>query len=101
MIFFVLLLAVFMASTLLAVENPSAALGEKLFNDSSIGGTSNSKTCNTCHPNGKGLEKAGSNPKIATIINKCIAGALGGKQIAVDSVEMQSLILYIKSVKGN
>jgi cytochrome c peroxidase len=100
MIFIVILLAVFISSALPAAEKPSAALGQKLFKDTSLGGPANTKTCNTCHPDGKGLEKSGLRPNLAVIINKCIQGALGGKAIAADSVEMKSLILYIKSVKS-
>jgi cytochrome c len=101
MIFVILILTVFVTATLPAAENPSVAFGKKLFNDTSLGGPSNTQTCNTCHADGKGLDKAGSRPDLAAIINKCITGALGGKPLAADSMEMQSLILYIKSFKSN
>jgi cytochrome c2 len=100
MISAVVLLSAFSAGNLMASEKPSAALGEKLFKDSTLGGSQNSKSCNTCHPDGKGMEDAGSSPELTAIINRCIAGPLKGKKIAEDSVEMQSLVLYIQSLKG-
>ncbi len=83
-----------------AAETPSVTLGEKLFNDSVLGGSDNAKTCNSCHPGGKGVENAGSNPNISLIINRCITGPLGGQAIKNNSIEMQSLKLYIESLKG-
>ncbi len=82
-----------------AAETPSVVLGEKLFNDSALGGSKNAKSCNSCHLGGKGLENAGSNPDVSMIINQCITGPLGGKAIKDDSIEMQSIKLYIKSLK--
>jgi cytochrome c peroxidase len=95
----VAVLGAFFALNLMAEETPSAALGEKLFKDSTLGGSQNTRSCNTCHTDGKGLENAGSNPDLAAIINRCIAGPLKGKKIAEDSVEMQSLVLYVQSLK--
>lgn len=85
---------------LLATEQPSAAIGEKLFGDTTLGGPKNTRSCSTCHPGGKGLEDAGSNPDLASIINRCITGPLAGNRIDEDSTEMQSLILYIRSLGG-
>ncbi len=82
-----------------AAETPSVALGEKLFNDSALGGSANAKSCNSCHLGGEGLVDAGSNPKLAVIINRCITGPLGGQAIKDNSTEMQSIKLYIKSLK--
>lgn len=95
----VVILGAIAAVNLQATQNSSATLGKKLFNDPSLGGSGNEKSCNTCHPVGKGLEHAGSNPKLASIINRCIAGPLAGQPLAVDSAEMQSLTLYIKSLE--
>jgi cytochrome c peroxidase len=94
-----IILSTLMAHHIQAAEAPSAALGEKLFNDSALGGSDNQKSCNTCHPGGKGLQAAGSNPNLAVIINRCIAGPLKGQALKDDSIEMQSLTLYIKSLK--
>ena len=63
-----------------AAETPSVALGEKLFNDSALGGSANAKSCNSCHPGGEGLVDAGSNPKLAVIINAALLDLWGGRQ---------------------
>ncbi len=83
---------------LVAAEGPSVELGKKLFNDQTLGGAAGSVSCGTCHPGGKGLAKAGQNPDLAAMVNRCIAGALKGQKIAPDSIEMKSLLLYIKSL---
>ncbi|OGR03302.1 MAG: hypothetical protein A2511_16885 [Deltaproteobacteria bacterium RIFOXYD12_FULL_50_9] len=72
-------------------------LGQKLFNDKTLGGSTGDKSCNSCHANGKGLEKAGNNPKLAEAINRCVVN-MGGKKIDGRTVEMKSLELYIKSL---
>jgi hypothetical protein len=82
-----------------AEQVPSAEYGKKLFNDPSLGGATGSKSCATCHPSGKGLENAWQNPKLGQQINTCIAGALRGKPLPLESVEMKSLILYHQSLK--
>lgn len=89
-----------MAGNLRADDKPSAAIGERLFNDPGLGGPGNARSCSTCHPGGRGLENAGNNPDLDSIINRCITGPLGGRKIPVNSVEMQSLILYIQTLKS-
>lgn len=74
----------------------SVAQGKALFNDRSLGAMI--KSCNTCHPDGKGLEMAGEDEGLADTINACITHALQGQPLDPASVEMQSLILYIKSL---
>jgi len=81
-----------------AAETPSVELGKKLFNDPSLGGATGSKSCATCHPSGKGLENAWQNPNLAQQINTCIVGALKGKPLPLESVQMKSLILYHQSL---
>ena len=71
--------------------------GMQLFRDPTLGGSANDKSCNTCHPNGKGLENAGAD--IETTIQACIQKALGGKPLAADSQEMKDLVAYIASLK--
>jgi cytochrome c2 len=94
-----IILSTLIAGSTQAAETPSAARGEKLFNDPALGGTGNTKSCNTCHPGGKGLADAGNNPNLEVIINRCITGPLGGQAIKDNSIEMQSIKLYIKSLK--
>jgi len=81
-----------------AAQTPSVEYGKKLFNDPSLGGATGSKSCATCHPSGKGLENAWQNPNLAQQINTCIVGALKGKPLPLESVQMKSLILYHQSL---
>ena len=69
--------------------------GKALFNDPKLGTTG--KSCNDCHPNGKDTDKAAGSPKLPKVVNGCITQALKGKALKEKSVEMQSLVLYIKS----
>lgn len=85
------------AGTSFAMKHEASAdKGKALFNDPKLGTTG--KTCNDCHPNGKGLEMSGTKEALPDIVNGCIAGSIKGKALKDNSVEMQSLILYIKSV---
>ena len=79
-------------------ETASIDRGKELFNDSALG--TNGKTCNTCHPKGKGLERAGSKNDLVSIINGCITVPLKGKALDPRSVDMQSLVLYINSLSS-
>lgn len=72
--------------------------GEKLFNDPTLGGSTNDKSCATCHPGGEGLEKAGTNPKLTKMINRCIVGALKGEKLDGRKSELRSLKMYIESL---
>jgi len=85
------------ASPVLAGES-SLELGQKLFNDRALGGSTNEKSCNSCHQDGKGLEKAGAKKDLGKIINSCIEGALEGKKLDGRSVEMRSLKMYVESL---
>lgn len=85
------------AQTSLAAE-ASAPRGETLFNDPTLGGSTNPSSCNTCHQDGKGLEQAGTRKDLAAMINTCIVQALQGKNLDEHSPEMESLLLYIRSL---
>jgi cytochrome c peroxidase len=79
-------------------ESPSVELGEKLFNDPGLGASKNATSCGTCHPQGKGMEKAGANPQLTAMINRCVQGPLKGDEINEKTVTMESLKMYIKSL---
>ena len=82
--------------------------GKALFNDPKLG--TNGSTCNMCHPDGKGLEKAGAQGKVSwktpagtatsleDAINICITVALKGTALDKKSSKMQDLVAYIKSL---
>lgn len=98
---FIMLAAVLgLASFPAAGEDASKELGEKLFNDPALGGSKNTESCGACHPGGEGLEGAGRLANLTEAINLCIERPLKGEKIGVDSVEMKSLVLYIKSLSN-
>lgn len=84
--------------------------GRALFNDPELG--TNGATCSTCHPNGKGLEKAGAKGKtewktpggvlnsLEDAVNMCITMALKGKALDKNSQKMKDMVAYIKSLGG-
>ena len=76
----------------------SVELGQKLFNTPGLGASRNEVTCNSCHPNGKGLEHAGNKANLTEIINKCISGPLKGEALNEQTAAMQSLKMYIQSL---
>jgi len=76
----------------------SVELGEKLFKDPSLGGSTNEQSCNSCHADGAKLEKAADEKNLSKVINSCITGQLGGNKLDGRSVEMRSLKMYIESL---
>ena len=86
-----------------SVEN-----GKKLYNDPTLGGSTNPKSCNTCHPGGKGIEHSGTKEysslmglvatSLEDVVNICIERPLGGKALAHDSQQMQDIVAYIRSL---
>jgi mono/diheme cytochrome c family protein len=96
------------AGSIASGEKASVKEGKALFNDPELGSTGSS--CNTCHTDGRGLEKATKKTKwiiggkvhstLEEAINYSIVTGLRGNTLNVGSVEMQSLVLYIKSLGG-
>ncbi len=70
--------------------------GKRLFNDPNLG--TNGKTCNDCHRNGSGLENAADRKDLEGMVNGCITVNLKGKPLKPKSVQMQSLLLYLRSI---
>lgn len=80
--------------------------GKKLFNDPRLG--TNNKSCNTCHPGGKGID--GSKDKfvimgrelgsIEDAVNFCIEFALKGKALDKNSEEMKDIAAYLRTLGG-
>jgi cytochrome c peroxidase len=97
-------MAVLAAAAVMSFAVPAVAgkssveLGKKLFNDPALGGSTNSTSCNTCHPDGKKLARAGKRKDLTAMINRCIVGPLKGERIDGRTVAMRSLKLYIKSL---
>lgn len=85
------------AGVLFAMQHEaSVEKGKALFNDPKLGTTG--KSCNDCHPNGKGTEESGAKADLPRIVNACITASIKGKEIDEKSMEMQSMVMYIKSL---
>lgn len=82
--------------------------GKTLFNDPKFAGGIAGKSCNSCHPDGKGLEKAAEKKEfnimgkkqkgLRNAVNFCIENALKGKAIDRKSEQMKDIVAYIKSL---
>ncbi len=79
-------------------ETASVARGKELFANPGLGASQNATSCTVCHKDGAGMEKAGANPKLASMINRCIEGPLQGEGLSEQSLAMQSLILNLHSI---
>ena len=77
----------------------SVELGKKLFEDPALGGSINDAKCSGCHPGGQGLEQSGAKDNLAGMINFCIEKPLKGRKLPDNSVELESLKMFIKSLK--
>jgi cytochrome c553 len=75
------------------------AKGKVLFNDAKLAGGTAGKSCNSCHPDGKGLETAADKKDLEKTINLCVEQALKGKAIDPKSAEMADIVAYIKSLQ--
>jgi len=93
-------------SSALAVQHTPEERGKTLFNDpKAFGGQT---ACSSCHPDGKGLEMAGTKKgwttpagKTKTLeeaVNLCIVNANKGKAIDVKSEQMKDMVAYLKSL---
>ena len=96
-------------SAALAKKHLPEERGKTLFNDSKLGGGAAGKSCNSCHPGGKGLETSADKKEfnimgktqksLEEAVNFCIEMALKGKAIDPKSSEMADMVAYIKSLK--
>ena len=84
----------------LAIAAGNAEKGKTLFNDPKFGGGTVGMSCNSCHQDGKGLEKAADRKDLEKQVNLCIKNALKGKGIDPKSAEMADIVAYLKSLKG-
>ncbi|MGB9715812.1 MAG: hypothetical protein ACPL1G_05340 [Thermodesulfovibrionales bacterium] len=83
--------------------------GKALFNDVKFANGTAGKSCNSCHPDGRGLEKSYDKKEfnimgkkqmgIEEAVNFCIENALKGKAIDTKSEQMKDIVAYIKSLK--
>jgi len=83
--------------------------GKALFNDKNFGNGTAGKSCNSCHPRGKGVEAAGQKKEfnimgkkqnsLEEAVNFCIVNALKGTAIDTNDQDMKDIVSYIKSLK--
>ncbi|MDD5773524.1 MAG: hypothetical protein PHX78_08695 [bacterium] len=83
--------------------------GKALFNDTKLGGGTAGKSCNSCHPDGKGLENfieqkvsdsTGSKLKSEEeAVNMCVKSPMKGVGMDIKGADMANVIAYIKSLK--
>ena len=83
-----------------ALAAGNAEKGKILFSDPKFGGGTAGMSCNSCHPDGKGVEKAADRKDLEKMVNTCIKNALKGKGIDPKSAEMADVVAYLKSLKG-
>lgn len=93
-----------------AYAGGDAAKGKVLFNDTNFAGATSGKSCNSCHPDGRGLENAGEKKEFRIMgkvqhsleeaVNVCIEQAINGKAIDPASDEMKNIVAYIQSLKN-
>jgi cytochrome c peroxidase len=77
----------------------SVELGEEMFYDSKLNGSTNESSCNSCHASGKGLENVES--KMMTMkVNSCLVGKLAGEKLDGRQAPMRSLKKYILSLQN-
>jgi len=96
LVVFIVLVTVIGIGIVYANGSASIEKGKALFNDTKLGTTG--KSCNTCHPDGHNIQQAGTKSNLDQIVNACITNSIHGKALDPKSIEMQSLILYIKSL---
>ncbi len=97
----------FIASFVFADGNSEK--GKVFFNDPLFAGATGGKTCNSCHPEGKGLDKTGSKKEFSIMgerqagldesVNFCIVHALKGNALSPQSEDMANIISYIRSLR--
>ena len=106
----VIVIVMLASSSVLAMHHTPEDRGKALFNDPKLGGGTSGNSCNTCHPDGKGLvgvaeKREWKNPggmfkSLAETVNTCIVMALKGKALDADSEQMKDLISFLKSLKA-
>jgi len=105
-ILMIVILTGFVLPSAYAMKHLLEEKGKALFNDPTFAG--GKIACNSCHPDGQGLEDAAAKKKLMTpagpadsleeAINLCIVNASKGKAIDTDSDQMKDLVAYIRSL---
>jgi cytochrome c peroxidase len=109
MIVSVIAVMMLVSSAVVAMQHRPEDRGKVLFNDPKLSGGSAGRSCNTCHPDGKGLEGVGEKKNWKTpggefktleeAVNICITMALKGKALEIKSEQMKDIVSYLKTFK--
>ena len=91
-------LAIFFLGTAHAARKTSAELGQELFNDPKLNGSTDESSCNSCHAGGKGLENVAGKKKLSKLVNNCLVGKMAGEKLDGRTANMRSLKMYIQSL---
>lgn len=80
-----------------AAATPSVERGRALFHDPSLG--TNGRSCATCHEGGKRFDdlREYDDVRLGAYANGCIEAMLKGKRLERDSVDLRSLVLYLRT----
>ena len=107
---FVLSLIVLLMGVSLVMAAGDVEKGKALFNNPKLGGGISGRSCNTCHPDGKGLKgvglkkewltPGGTHKTLEDSVNTCISMALNGNPLDAKSEQMHDIIAYLKSLKA-
>lgn len=102
--------AMLFATAVFAMHHTPEDRGKTMFNDTKLGGGTAGRSCNTCHPDGKGLLGVGDKTMWKTpggefktledAVNICITMALKGQALDVKSDQMKDIVSYLKSLKS-
>lgn len=79
-----------------ATEAPTLGMGKILFESDKLG--TKTRSCNSCHPQGKGLDMVGdfNDTELKDIIYTCLRDALGAETISTETQEMEALVSYVR-----
>lgn len=98
------------ASFVIAKHHTPEDRGKALFSDPKLGGGTSGKSCNSCHPGGRGLEgvaeknewksPTGAVKSLEEMVNTCITMALKGKPLDMKSEQMKDLVSYLRTFKA-
>ncbi|PLX96922.1 MAG: cytochrome C [Desulfuromonas sp.] len=85
-----------LSSSAWGLEGTPLALGETLFEATSLG--TNQKSCASCHPGGEGLDEIAvyDDDQLKEMINFCIRDALKGEMMPLESQEIEAMFLYLR-----
>ena len=91
--------ALLLALALSAPGEASIENGKALFQSPDLG--VNGKTCVLCHASGKQFDpeelRERSPKEVGILTNHCLSLRMRSPKLAPDSIELQSLILYVKT----